>query len=218
MADEDQENQDDQSGGEGEGGGSKKKLLIIGIGLFVVVLAAAAGGFFFLSKGGGEAAPSESQDAAAAEAKEGEAKEGEAKEGEAKEGEAKEGEAKEGAAKEGAAKEKASDEEEDVETFGMGKTISLKPFHLNLGNPLENHYVRLEISIEVGQNRDAETELERRKAQLRDAIVSIVSHKTREFLLNPDGKEQLRSEILRRINRYMKNKVNQVFITDMLIE
>ena len=75
------------------------------------------------------------------------------------------------------AKGDGKDGEEEEESFGMGRTFSFKPFHLNLGNPLENHYVRLEVSVEYATPK-AEKELARRKAQLRDAVVSIVSNKT----------------------------------------
>jgi flagellar FliL protein len=93
----------------------------------------------------------------------------------------------------------------------------MKPFHLNLGNPLENRYVRLEIRLEY-PNEEQRPELIARDSQLRDAIVSIVSRKTREHLLSPDGKDQLRLEIKNRVNQYLEKKVNNVYITDILIE
>jgi flagellar protein FliL len=107
----------------------------------------------------------------------------------------------------------------DSESSGeFGCTFSLKPFHLNLGNPLENRYLRLEMSIEHKCNEEIKAELEKRTAQLRDAVIGITSKKTREFLLGPDGKAQLRKEVVTRINHYMNTKVDDVFITDILIE
>lgn len=229
MAEEEpEENEDaggDDGGGGDAGGSSKKRLLIIGILLFVV-LAGAGGGAFFMMSGGEKPKDPDADPKAEGEAapKDGEEKpkdgEGEGKEGEKTaegEGESKDGEKVElGPDGKPIAKPKEKEEEEE-ETFGFGKTVKFNMFSLNLGNPLENHYVRLDISVEV-KTPKAEKELIRRKPQLRDAIVSIVSNKTREFLLNPDGKEQLRSEILLQINHYMKNKVERVFITDILIE
>ena len=207
----------------GDGGGSKKKLLIIGIAVFVLLAGGGAGAFFFME---GEDKPADAEQAEAnPETKNSENAEGDAKgdksaeeeKAEGKDGASKkEGDPEKGEDKEAEAKA-ASDKEEEEESFGMGRTFTFKPFHVNLGNPLENHYARIEVALEYATPK-AEKELGRRKAQLRDAIVSIVSNKTREFLLNPDGKEHLRSEILLRINRYMKNKIEQVFITDMLIE
>ncbi len=93
----------------------------------------------------------------------------------------------------------------------------LKPFHLNLGNPLENRYVRMEIRLEY-TNDDQKAELTARDSQLRDAIVSIISRKTREHLISPDGKDQLRLEIKNRLNQYLDKKITNVYITDILIE
>ncbi len=108
--------------------------------------------------------------------------------------------------------------EETSQLADFGQTFSLSTFHLNLGNPLENRYVRLEVSVEYRGGETQKSELTQRTPQLRDAVVSIVSRKTREFLLSPDGKDQLRKEILTRINRYMTKPVEAVYITDILIE
>lgn len=54
--------------------------------------------------------------------------------------------------------------------------------------------------------------------QLKDAVIAVTRRKTREFLLGPDGMEQLRKEIQTRVNHYMTKKIDDVFITDILIE
>ena len=100
---------------------------------------------------------------------------------------------------------------------GIGLMYDMKPFHLNLGNPLENRYVRLEVRFEY-PNEEQKPELVARDSQIRDAIVSIVSRKTREHLLSPDGKDQLRLEIKNRVNQYLEKKITNVYITDILIE
>lgn len=100
----------------------------------------------------------------------------------------------------------------------FGQTFVLKPFHLNLGNPLENRYIRLEISLEYKGGEQQKNEIEKRMPQLRDAVGNIASRKSREFLLGPDGKDQLRHEILVRLNQFMGRPIESVFITDMLIE
>ena len=102
--------------------------------------------------------------------------------------------------------------------IGFGKTMPLAPFHLNLGNPVDNRYVRLEIAIEYGENPDIEAELKARMPQLRDAIVSVTRKKSREFLLGPDGTDQLRLEIKNRVNQFMKKPIDNVYVTDILIE
>ncbi len=109
-----------------------------------------------------------------------------------------------------------SDSSEDYVNFG--RIYEFRPFHLNLGNPMENRYIRLGIAIEYKSGNEQLREIEARKVQLRDAIVSIVGEKTREFILTPDGKDQLRLEIFNQINQYMDRKIEAVYISDLIVE
>lgn len=200
-----------------EGGKSKKKLLIIIIAAILLLGGVGGGAAFFLMGSGDKpetpAAQSSSESSGDGEAKEADGSESEdgANSGDEGEGE-KEGE-------DGNKKEKKDKENEGASTgVNFGATYTFKPFHLNLGNPLENRYLRLEIAVEFKQGETQKLEIEARLPQLRDAVIAVASRKTREFLLGPDGKDQLRLEILTRINQYMDMKIESVFITDLLIE
>ncbi len=174
--------------------------------------------------GHGEATAEEGHGEAKAEGHGGGGEHGEKKEGEHGEAKAEghggggeHGEKKEG--EHGEAKADKSLAAKSLEGDGtIGETFSLAPFHLNLGNPLENRYVRLEIAMEYKGGEEQKEELTKRQPQLRDAVVSVTSKKTREFLLSPDGKDQLRKELLIRVNRYMTRPIESVYITDILIE
>lgn len=128
--------------------------------------------------------------------------------------------AKAGSSNTQAGSNQARPAEGSVSDLGIdfGDTYKMKTFHLNLGNALENRYVRLEVTLEYSGGEEQKREIEKRMPQLRDAVISIVSRKTREFILAPDGKDAIRKEILIRINRYMKTKIDAVYITDILIE
>jgi len=208
---------------------AKKRKLLVLIIAGVVLTAGIGGGLAAFLAGGsaskmaaktGEGEKKEAEgEKKEAEKKEGEGekKEGEKKEAEKKEGE---GEKKEGEKKEAEKKEadKKDAKTTKLEGVDFGCTLPLQAFHLNLGNPLENRYIRLEIALEYGCNDETKAEIEKRLPQLRDAVIAVTTRKTREFLLGPDGKEQLRKEIHNRINHYMSHKVDDVFITDILIE
>ena len=194
---------------EGEEGGkpNKKKLIIIGAAVAVLLLG--GGGAFFMMGGDPPPPPPPSNTV-----------EGEP-EGEAQA--PKEGEAAKDAPKTAAdGKEEEKKEKEEEEKPGsdikFGDTYSFRTFNLNLGNPLENHFVRFDVALEYGGGEAQKLEIEKRLPQLRDAVVSVASRKSREFLLGPDGKDQLRREILIRVNRYMSQPIEAVYITDMLIE
>jgi len=218
--------------------GKKKKMLIFIIGGVLGTTAIGGGLALFLAGGKDPKAGEEASESAKAEGKEekhGEKKEGakgegkEEKHGEKKEGgkEEKHGEKKEGGKdekKEGGKEEKSKkDDKKDakdskIDGVDFGCTLPLQAFHLNLGNPLENRYIRLEIAIEYSCGEETKAEIDKRLPQLRDAVIHVTSRKTREFLLGPDGKEQLRKEIYNQINTYMNKKIDDVFITDILIE
>ncbi len=207
----------------------KKRLLILG-GLGALLVLGAAIGVFLMTSGGskkeehGETMSAEEPKAEEKAAEHAPAEHGEKPKQEAKAegghgGGEKKAEGEHGGGgehgKEAADKKPA----EAKPTLGdFGETFALKTFHLNLGNPLENNYVRLEISVEFRGGQQQKDEIEKRMPQLRDAVVNIASRKTREFLLSPDGKHQLRKEILTQFNRYMTKPIDSVFITDLLIE
>jgi flagellar FliL protein len=194
----------------------KKKMLIIIIAGVVVTAGVGGGLAFFLSKGSD--APKETTVSAESAAP----AEGEAAPGEKKE-EPKKEETKD-AGKDAAAKP-AGDKKDDKnarpklpENTDIGCTTPMKSFNLNLGNPLENRYIRLEIAIEHGCAEEEKNEVTERMPQLRDAVISVTSKKTREFLLSPDGKAQLTYEIRNQINQRMSRPIKDVYITDILIE
>lgn len=213
---------------EAAGKAKKRKLLFIVVGGVVATAGIGAGLAFFLAGGSkdklaakatgeehGEAAAPEHGEEKKAEGH-GEEKKAEGHGAEKKaEGHGEEKKAEGHGDKKGEGEKLASAKIDGVD---FGCTQPLQAFHLNLGNPLENRYIRLEVSIEYGCADETKAELDKRLPQLRDAIISVTSRKTREFLLGPDGKEQLRKEIQTRINHYMTRKVDDVFITDILIE
>lgn len=212
MADENEteESEVDEIGSDEEEGKGSKKFLIIGIILGILVIGGGAGAFLALSGGDDSSGkePTEVSTDPAAEDTANTTPEEKATEGEAAaDGDAKSDEEKKS---EGAEKEKVA--------IDFGDTFQMKTFSLNLGNALENRFVRLEVTLEYSGGEDHKAEIEKRLPQLRDAVISVVSRKTREFLLAPDGKDTLRKEVLIRINRYMKTKIDAVYITDILIE
>jgi len=195
----------------------KKKLIIIAAAGLVGVAGIGGGAAFFLGKGkkpaAGHAEEKKPDDGHGGEKK--------ADAGHAEEKKPDDGHGGEKKADDGHGGGEKTDKDKGTKApldIGFGKTMPLAPFHLNLGNPVDNRYVRLEIAIEYGENPDIEAELKARMPQLRDAIVSVTRKKSREFLLGPDGTDQLRLEIKNRVNQFMKKPIDNVYVTDILIE
>jgi flagellar basal body-associated protein FliL len=207
---------------------SKKKKLLIMVGGGVVLTAGIGGGLAVFLGGGAKPMPAKEGHSEAAPAPESEGHDEKKAEPSEKKEEGHEEAKPEGHGdkkEEGhgdSAKQPGPDggkkSQAKLDGVDFGCTYNLKPFNLNLGNPLENRYVRLEIAIEYGCSTEQSAEMDKRLVQLRDAIIAVTSRKTREFLLGPDGKEQLRKEIFTRVNQYMSRKIDDVYITDILIE
>lgn len=100
----------------------------------------------------------------------------------------------------------------------FGSTIKFGPFHMNLGNPLENRYIRLAVALEFKGGEEQKKELELRKPQIQDTIISVTSRKTREFILAADGKDALRYQLSKQINQNLEKKIERVFITEIIVE
>ena len=186
---------------------SKKKLIIIVLPVVLLVVGAVA--FFLLKPSSEETTPSETEETTTVE-------EGSEATADTTPAPA----TKEEKASSETSKEKPSllDKLTGKNKSEFGETINLKPFNINLGNPLENRYIRLEIALEYKGKESQRKEIERRMPQLRDAVISVTSKRSRESLLSTDGKDQLRKELLIIINRYMDNPIESVYITDILID
>lgn len=215
MADQKDEKKDQQNEDGSSPKKSKKKLfLILGV---LVLLLGGGGAYFFLFSSPDSSHKETSSEENAKESSDSVSDQVEEKSEEKKD------EKKESSSTEKSAESSNSGSLLDKITGGtkpseFGDTINLKPFNINLGNPLENRYVRLELSFEYKGRDSQRQEIERRMPQLRDAIISVTGKKSREFLLSADGKDQLRKELLIVVNRYMSRPIEAVYITDILID
>ena len=185
MAEENEIEEPQEAGEESSEGkqSSKKKLIIIAIAALVVIGGAAFGAMMFL--GGGDESGSNQANVPH------EHSESEPGEEQPPAQQAPAGEQPQQAANENGGT--------DADQFNFGKTVQLKPFHLNLGNPLENHYIRLEISVEHKGGDEYDAEINRRMPQLRDAAVSIVSKKSREFFTWSRWKSATQTRVTHRV-------------------
>jgi len=114
------------------------------------------------------------------------------------------------------------DEKADLKAFKsdetFGETFSLPRMDLNLGNPLENRYLRIGVTIEFTGGKTQQDELKKREPQIRDLIIGSVSTRTRLDLLTERGKEKLRRELVNKMNETFERPVKTIYFTDFLVE
>jgi flagellar protein FliL len=207
----------------GKKGGSKMMLIII----LAVVLAGGGGGayyFFFVSakaaeeeEGHGKKKKSKHSD----EEEEGHGEEGHGEEG--KEGEHKELDPAAAAAKK-VLKDAVPDDEE-VKTL-----IELPAFVVNLADTEEPRYLRMTVSLGVGEAEEggdgggghggggdgADPLL---VAKVRNAMLAILGTKSSDQILTVEGKNQLRKELLKAARAASHHpEVVAIYITDFIVQ
>lgn len=100
----------------------------------------------------------------------------------------------------------------------FGSTFFIPIMNINLGNPLENRFLRIEVSLEYVGGDTQKAELEKRLPQYKDILISSISKRERFDLLSHDGRENLRRELLNRFNEVSQKPIAAVYFTEFLVE
>jgi len=98
-------------------------------------------------------------------------------------------------------------------SLGNDIIVNLQPDERGL-----ERYLKVNVTLEVN-NEKAQAELTARIPQVRDLIINILSRNTKEKIDEKEGKEQIRSEIIRAINSHLvQGKVTNLFFQDFVIQ
>jgi flagellar FliL protein len=110
--------------------------------------------------------------------------------------------------------------ENTVKTDPKGAPViyPLDPFIVNIYDGQDLRYLRVRVEIEV-DSEESKAEMELRKAQIRDAILVLLTTKTMLDVRDQQGKNQLRQEILTAAsNTLSATKVKRVYFTDFVVQ
>jgi flagellar FliL protein len=108
----------------------------------------------------------------------------------------------------------AKEEKVDTKT----SIIALDPFVLNLAD--HGRYLKVTIQFEIADESKAET-VENKTPQLRDTIITLVSSKSLNSISSPEGKFQLKDEVLFRANQLMgleKDVFKNLYFTEFVMQ
>ena len=106
---------------------------------------------------------------------------------------------------------------EDVDT-SPGIIHEMDPFIVNLLGDRGKRYLKAKLDLEV-ENEHVNSELKKRTPQLRDAILLLLTSKTFEDVDKPEGKIQLRNELIARINQLLKGgTVRTLYFTEFVVQ
>jgi flagellar basal body-associated protein FliL len=101
---------------------------------------------------------------------------------------------------------------------GVGSTVALETFIVNLTGAGDRAYLRVGITLQLSRP-PARNKEEIPVALVRDTILSVLSTARADQLLQPDGKHQLKTEILQALkDRAPQLGVEDVYFTEFLVQ
>src|SRR5690606_9351791 len=99
----------------------------------------------------------------------------------------------------------------------IGKVVPMETFLVNLAGSRGGKLAKITMELEVS-SADVMGEIDRRKPQIRDIIIILLSSKNYEQVSSREGKDFLREEIRDRVNSFLtKGKINKVYFTEFLL-
>ncbi len=114
---------------------------------------------------------------------------------------------------------KGGEEETKKEEVAVNTSvISLDPFVLNLAD--RGRYLKVTIQFEISDESLQEA-ISQKSPQLRDTIITLVSSKSLNSISSPEGKFQLKDELLFRANQIMgldKDVIKNLYFSEFVMQ
>jgi flagellar protein FliL len=100
----------------------------------------------------------------------------------------------------------------------IGKVVPLETFIVNLSGSRGRRIAKVNMELEL-QGDQVQAEIEKRKAQIRDIIIIILSSKTYDEVANREGKDGLKNEVKDTLNAFLtKGKILNVYFTEFIYQ
>lgn len=101
---------------------------------------------------------------------------------------------------------------------GMGPVFPMETFIVNLVSDKGDRYLKVTMNVELTSDKTLE-EVTTRSPQLRDAIIILLSSKTFEDIVKIEGKQNLKREILARVNSFISDgEAKRVYFTEFVVQ
>jgi len=110
----------------------------------------------------------------------------------------------------------AQEKEKHEEKAFFSKTIPLETFIVNLAGSKGRRVAKVNIELGV-EGEGIATEIDQRKAQVRDIIIILLSGQTYDQVSNKEGKDHLKEQIKDTVNAFLtKGKIKEVYFTEFI--
>ncbi len=94
--------------------------------------------------------------------------------------------------------------------------IPMEPIIVNLTDP--GRFAKITVQLEVG-SKTLEPAMKEKMPLLRDAIIMLLTSKSLESISGPDGKFQLKDEMLARLNQALgKELIRNIYFTEFMVQ
>ena len=102
--------------------------------------------------------------------------------------------------------------------LSIGPTYAFDQIIVNLASQSGRRYLKTTINAELSSD-NLMVELDTKKPAIRDTMISVLSSKTFEEISTAKGKENLKNELVERINESLVDgKIVNLFFTDFAIQ
>ncbi len=100
----------------------------------------------------------------------------------------------------------------------IGPMYPMDQFIVNLYNEGSSRYLKTTINFELS-SEELSAEMDKKKPLIRDIVIKALSAKTYEEISTIKGKENLKDEIVSKVNQVLTDgQVNNLFFTDFVIQ
>ena len=101
----------------------------------------------------------------------------------------------------------------------FGRVVALEPVVVNLAQSEGRRYLKATVHLEVAEEERVVKEVESRKPQLADLLVSTLTKKTLAEVTAPEALDRLRAEIQERARQELgPERIHRVFITEFVVQ
>lgn len=116
-----------------------------------------------------------------------------------------------------AAIEEKADGEHGEKEAKAGAILALEPFIANLADDGGRRYLKATFQVDFGSSVPGN--MQARLPQVRDLLLTLFTSKTFDDIRTPEGKQQLREEIIARINQVLdRDVVKAVYFTEFIVQ
>ncbi len=110
-----------------------------------------------------------------------------------------------------------AEKEKAAPAVSLGSTIELQPFIVNLSGG-GGRYLKTTMVLQLS-TPDVAKEITNRAPQIKDAVITILSSKTADEIMSVQGKYDLKTEIMRRVNTFLSTGVvRELFFVEFVVQ